>query len=84
MAMVEQHVTTTRLMDLERTVDALTGRLRDVQWELARVKSDSLTERLWKNLTSPWQGSAFMSACCNRRARPNMRMVGHGGTAYRQ
>lgn len=83
MVMVEQQVTKARLMDLERTVDVLTGRLKDVQGELQRVKSDSFSERLWKNLTGSRQGSEFMSACCNRRARPNMRMVDHAGTAHR-
>ncbi len=83
MAKVEQQVTKARLMDLERTVDALTGRLKDVQWELQQAKGGSLTERLWKNLTGSWQGREFMSACCNRRARPNMRMVDYAGTAHR-
>ncbi len=81
--MVEQHVTKTRLMDLERTVDVLTGRLRDVQWELQRTKGGSVSERLWRNLTSSWQGNVFMSACCNRRVRPNTRMVDHAGTTAR-
>jgi hypothetical protein len=81
--MVEQQVTKARLVSLERTVDVLTGRLQDVQGELQRVKGDSLTERLWKNLTGSRQRSEFMSACCNRRVRPNMRMVDHAGTTYR-
>jgi len=69
-----------RLMDLERTVNALSGRLRDMQWELRQAKTCSLTERLWKNLMSPRQGSELMSAVCNRRARPNMKVVNHVGT----
>lgn len=81
--MVERQVTKARLMNLERTVDTLNGRLRDMQWELQRAKSSSLTERLWRNFTSARHGGEFMSACCNRRARPNMRMVDHADTAHR-
>lgn len=79
--MTERNVATKdRLMDLERTVSALNGRLRDMQWELQQKKACSLTERLWRNLMSPRQESEFMSAVCNRRARPNMKMVSHAGT----
>jgi hypothetical protein len=79
--MVERNVATKeQLMDLERTVGALHGRLRDMQWELQQAKAGSLTERFWKNLMSPWQGSEFMSAVCNRRARPNTKVVDHVGT----
>jgi len=81
--LVERQATKTRLMDLERTVDALTGRLKDVQWELHLVRSQSLTERLWNNLISPRHTSEFMSACCNRQVRPNMRMVEHANTGHR-
>jgi len=79
MGAARQTVTKERLMDLERTVDVLNGRLRDMQWELQRVKGGSLTERLWNNLMSPWQGRAFMSAVCNRRVRPNTKVVSHAG-----
>jgi hypothetical protein len=72
-----------RLMDLERTVDTLNGRLQNVQWELQQVKAGSLTERLWKNLVGSWQGSEFMSAVCNRRVRPNTKVVDHAGSARR-
>jgi hypothetical protein len=79
--MVERNVATKeQLMDLERTVGALSGRLRDMQWELQQAKTGSLTERFWKNLMSPWQGSEFMSAVCNRRVRPNTKVVDHVGT----
>ena len=73
-------VTKERLMDLERTVDALNGQLRDIRWELQRAKAGSLTERFWKNLVSPSQVSEFMSAVCNRRARPNTKVVDHVDT----
>ena len=79
--MTERNVATKeQLMDLERTVGALSGRLRDMQWELQQAKTGSLTERFWKNLMSPWQGSEFMSAVCNRRVRPNTKVVDHVGT----
>jgi hypothetical protein len=72
-----------RLMDLERTVDTMNGRLRDMQWELRQAKGHSLTERLWKNLIGFRQGSEFMSAVCNRQVRPNTKMVDYVGTTTR-
>lgn len=68
---------TDRLVDLERTVDSLNGQLREVQWKLYRAKAEPLSMRLWRNLVSPKGGREFMSAVCNRRARPNTRMVVH-------
>ena len=64
-----------RLVDLERTVDSLNGQLREMQ--LYRVKSETLTGWLWRNLMSLKGGQEFMSTVCNRRARPNARMVVH-------
>lgn len=72
-----------RLTDLERTVDTLNGRLQDVQWELRQAKGHSLSQRLWKNLIGFRQGSEFMSAVCNRRVRPNTKMVNYVGTTHR-
>ena len=66
-----------RLVDLERTVDSLNGQLREMQWELYRTKPEPLSMRLWRNLVSSKGGREFMSAVCNRRARPNTRMVVH-------
>jgi hypothetical protein len=66
-----------RLVDLERTVDSLNGQLREMQWELYRAKAEPLSMRLWRNLVSPKGDREFMSAVCNRRARPNTRMVVH-------
>lgn len=75
MVAAERNITKNRLMDLERTVDVLNGRLREVQWTLQRAKGHSLTERLWRNLLSTTrQGSEFMSAVCNRRIRPNTKV----------
>ncbi len=73
-------VTKDRLIDLERTVKALNGQLRDMQWELQLAKGGSMTERLWKNLLSPWHGRTLMSAVCNRRIRPNTKVVTHVGS----
>lgn len=73
-------VTKKRLMDLERTVDTLHGRLQDMQWELREAKGRSLTERLWMNFLGPRQAGEFMSACCNRRVRPNTKAVDHVDT----
>jgi hypothetical protein len=81
MVMLERRVVTEQqLMDLERTVNTLHGQLREVQWELKQTKGVSLTERLWRNLISSKQGNEFMSAVCNRRARPNTKVVNHVGT----
>ena len=80
MIMAARQMAIDRLMDLERTVDALNGRLREVQCELQQARGGSLTERLWKNWMSPRQGNEFMSAVCNRRVRPNTKLVDHAGT----
>jgi len=64
-----------RLVDLERTVDSLNGQLREMQCELYRAKTAPLSVRLWRNLLSLKGGHEFMSAVCNRRTRPNTRMV---------
>lgn len=76
--------TKARLMDLQRTVDTLQGRVQDMQWELRQAQRRSLSERWWKNLLSSRQSNAFMSACCNRRVRPNTKMVDYAGTRSEQ
>ena len=68
---------TERLGDLERTVDSLNGQLRKMQWDLYRAKAEPLPARLWRNLVSLKGGQEFMSAVCNRCARPNTKMVTH-------
>jgi hypothetical protein len=68
---------TERLIDLERTVDSLNGQLRKMQWDLYRAKSEPFPIRLWRNLLSFRGGQEFMSAVCNRCARPNTKMVTH-------
>jgi len=70
-----------RLMDLERTVSMLNGRLLDLQWQLQRTKSYSLPGRIWRNLVSGCQGNRFMSTVCSRRIRPNMKVGDYAGTA---
>ena len=68
---------TDRLFDLEQTVDSLNGELRKIQWDLYRAKAEPLPARLWRNLVSLKGRQEFMSAVCNRRARPNTKMVSH-------
>ena len=68
---------TDRLVDLERTVDSLNGQLREMQWELYRAKGEPLPDRVGRNLVSLKGGQEFMSAVCNRRARPNTKVVSH-------
>ena len=68
---------TDRLVDLERTVESLNGQLRKMQWDLYRAKAEPLPVRLWRNLVSLKGGQEFMSAVCNRRARPNTKMVSY-------
>jgi len=68
---------TDRLVDLERTVDSLNGQLRKMQWDLYRAKAEPLPVRLWRNLVNLKGGQEFMSAVCNRRARPYTKMVSY-------
>jgi len=68
---------TDRLIDLEHTVDSLNGELRKIQWDLYRAKAEPFPARLWRNLVSPKGRQEFMSAVCNRRARPNTKLVSH-------
>jgi len=77
MLTLEKSLESERLIDLERTVDSLNGQLRKMQWELYRAKAEPLPVRLWRNLVSLKSGQEFMSAVCNRRARPNTKMVTH-------
>ena len=73
--------TKARLIDLQRTVDTLQGHVQDMQSELRQAAQQrSLAERWWKNLLKARHGDAFMSACCNRRVRPNTKMVDYVGT----
>ena len=68
---------TDRLVDLERTVESLNEQLREMQWDLYRVKAEPLPVRLWRNLVSLNGRQEFMSAVCNRCARPNTKMASH-------
>ena len=74
---VGKSVGTDRLVDLERTVEFLNGQLREMQWDLYRVKAEPLPVRLWRNLVSLKGGQEFMSDVCNRCARPNTKMASH-------
>lgn len=76
-------VTKERLMDLQRTVDTLQGRVQEMQWELQHAKRHS-AERWWRNLLGARHSEAFMSACCNRRVRPNTKVVDYAGTRSEQ
>jgi hypothetical protein len=77
MLTVGNSIGTDRLVDLERTVDSLNGQLRKMQWDLYRAKAEPLPVRLWRNLVSLKGRQEFMSAVCNRRARPNTKMVSY-------
>jgi hypothetical protein len=77
MLMAGRSIATDRLIDLEQTVDSLNGELRKIQWDLYRAKAEPLPARLWRNLVSLKSRQEFMSAVCNRRARPNTKMVSH-------
>ena len=69
-----------RLINLQRTVETLQGRMQEMQCQLRQAERASLTGRWWNNLLVTRRGNAFMSACCNRRARPNTKMVNYAGT----
>jgi hypothetical protein len=66
-----------RLIDLEQTVNSLNGQLRMMQRDLDRAKPEPFPIRLWRNLANLTGGREFMSAVCNRYARPNTKMVTH-------
>ena len=80
MSAVGRLLGTDRLIDLERTVDSLNGQLREMQWVLYRAKAEPLSVRLWRTLVSLKGGQEFMSAVCNRRIRPNTKVVSHVGS----
>ena len=74
-----------RLVDLQRTVETLQGRLQDMQWELRQSQRRSIGELWWRSLLGAKKSNAFMSACCNRRVRPNTKMVvDYAGTRSEQ
>jgi hypothetical protein len=68
---------TEQLIDLERTVDFLNRQLRKMQRDLYQAKAAPLPIRFWRNLVSRNGRQKFMSAVCNRCARPNIKMVSH-------
>jgi hypothetical protein len=76
-------ITKERLMNLQRTVDTLQERVEDMQCELRQAKRP-MVERLWSSLLPAKQSNAFMSACCNRRARPNTKMVDYAAARNQQ
>ncbi|MEO5957356.1 MAG: hypothetical protein ABIR36_16925 [Nitrospiraceae bacterium] len=80
MSTVGRLLGTDRLIDLERTVDSLNGQLREMQWVLCRAKAEPLSVRLWRTLVNFKGGQEFMSAVCNRRYRPNTKVVSHVGS----
>jgi hypothetical protein len=73
----KRFIGTDRLIDLEHTVESLNGELRKIQGDLYRTKTEPFSTRLWRSLVSPKGGPEFMSAVCNRRARPNTKLVSH-------
>jgi len=73
----ERSIGTDRLVELKRTVDSLNGQLQELQKELSRANKESFSAWLWRNLLQVRGGQEFMSAVCNRRARPNTRMLFH-------
>jgi len=77
---MQREATKERLMDLQRTVETLQGRMQEMQWQLRQAQRRSLSERWWSNLLRIRQDNAFMLACCNRRVRPNTKMVNYAGT----
>lgn len=64
-----------RLISLERTIDSLNGQLQEVRSELQHAKGQPL--RFWHSLVRVTSGQVYMSAVCNRRIRPNIKVVSH-------
>lgn len=84
MVMTGQHIMGERLGDLERTVDVLHGGLREVQQKLKHARQESLAVRLWRTVVAPGITREFMSdVVCNRRIRPNTKVVPHAGATAR-
>ena len=78
--MAEQHsYMKVRLSDLEKTVVALNGQLKDMQRKLQQANAGSLTGRFRNHFLCPWQGGKFMSAVCSQHVRPNTKVVDHAG-----
>ena len=73
-------LTKERLMNLERTIDSLEGRVQEMQSELRQADRRSVAERWWKSFLGGTPRNTFMSACCNRRVRPNTKAVDYAGT----
>jgi hypothetical protein len=79
-----QHIIGERLGDLERTVDVLHGSLREVRQELKHARQGSLAVRLWRTVVAPGNTRECMSdVVCNRRIRPNTKVVIHAGATAR-
>ena len=76
-------MTNEQLLDLQRTVDKLQGHVQDMQCEL-RVANRTPAERWWRSLLGAKQGNPFMSACCNRRVRPNTKMVAYAAATHQR
>ncbi len=83
MIMSESSRAKDRLRELERTVSALNGQLREMQCELQQTKGATIKERLWGNWMAPRQGRIYMSAVCNRRIRPNTKVTHDAAAASR-
>jgi len=75
---MEQPLSSSRLMDLERVVVMLNGQLRALQLELQQANGGSLAERLRINWAGARRHHIFMSEVCNRRIRPNTREACRG------
>ncbi len=80
MAMMEERLTQSRLMDLERVVELLNGQLHAVQQELHQVRSWSSAGQLRSNFLSLRRNHLFMSTICNQRIRPNTKEPSHGAS----
>ncbi|MFO0702072.1 MAG: hypothetical protein U0236_22890 [Nitrospira sp.] len=63
-----------RLIDLEKTIVTLDHRVQMLQCNLQQARGHSLTERLW-SLMGAKPKQALMSGVCNRRVRPNTKVV---------
>ncbi len=66
------------LIDLEKTIVTLDHRVQMIQCGLQQAKHNSFTERLWGLMGSKHK-QALMSAVCNRRVRPNTKVVPDAG-----
>jgi hypothetical protein len=71
----DQNIGYNQFRSLQQMLDSLVYQLREVQLEIQHKK-----EPFWKNMAPNRLESEFMSAECNKRVRPNVRLLAEPGS----